>query len=171
MITIDQSEREGNDRNKIELYLERNFDMSTTEKPLHIDIPVKLAELKVVFSVGALAFEGDLPASIFHLQLLETDVADWNANALVIAVFHTNAGHVTLHDKAYNAERMVATGNPYKGLVADLMKRGVQIELCGATAKIHKWGNEDVLPGVKINTDAMARTTQLVQEGFVKITE
>jgi intracellular sulfur oxidation DsrE/DsrF family protein len=157
--------------NNKKTFHERNFDMSTTEKPLHIDIPVKLAELKVVFSVGALAFEGDLPASIFHLQLLETDVADWNANALVIAVFHTNAGHVTLNDKAYNAERMVATGNPYKELIADLMKRGVQIELCGATAKIHKWGNVDVLPGVKINTDAMARTTQLVQEGFVKITE
>jgi intracellular sulfur oxidation DsrE/DsrF family protein len=157
--------------NNKQLFLERNFEMSTTEKPLHIDIPVKLTELKVVFSVGALAFEGDLPASIFHLQLLETDVADWNANALVIAVFHTNAGHVTLNDKAYNAERMVATGNPYKELIADLMKRGVQIELCGATAKIHKWGNVDVLPGVKINTDAMARTTQLVQEGFVKITE
>jgi len=27
------------------------------------------------------------------------------------------------------------------------------------------------LPGIRINTDAMARTTQLVQEGFVKITE
>ena len=36
--------------------------------PLHIDIPVKLAEVKIVFSVGALAFEGDLPASIFYLQ-------------------------------------------------------------------------------------------------------
>jgi hypothetical protein len=29
----------------------------------------------------------------------------------------------------------------------------------------------DLLPGVKVNTDAMARTTQLVQEGFVKISE
>jgi hypothetical protein len=28
-----------------------------------------------------------------------------------------------------------------------------------------------VLPGIKINTDAMARMTQLVQEGFVKISE
>jgi len=44
----------------------------------------------------ALAFEGDLPASIFHLQLIENDIADWNAKAQVIAVFHTNAGHVTL---------------------------------------------------------------------------
>jgi hypothetical protein len=40
------------------------------------------------------------------------------------------------------------------------MKRGVQVELCGATAKVHSWGNTDLLPGIKINTDAMARTTQ-----------
>ncbi len=145
--------------------------MSTSEKPLHIDIPVKLTEVKAVFSVGALAFEGDLPASMFHLKLIENDIADWNAKAQVVAVFHTNAGHVTLHDSAYNADRNVATGNPYRELVADLMKRGVQIELCGATAKAHKWGNADLLPLVKVNTDAMSRTTQLVQEGFVKITE
>ena len=145
--------------------------MPNTQKPLHIDIPVKLSEVRVAFSIPALAFEGDLPACIFHLQLIEKDVADWNAKAKIIAVFHTNAGHVTLNDEAYNADRMIATGNPYKGLVLDLMKRGVEIELCGATAKVHNWGNADVLPGIKVNTDAMARMTQLVQEGFVQITE
>ena len=145
--------------------------MSASEKLLHIDIPVKLSNVKTVFSIGALAFEGDLPASIFHLQLIENDITDWNAKSEVIAVFHTNAGHVTLNDSAYNTERNIATGNPYKELVADLMKRGVEIELCGATAKIYNWGNVDLLPGVKVNTDAMARTMQLVQEGFVKITE
>src|SRR5713101_4143133 len=147
------------------------LDTSNSEKPLHIDIPVKLAEVKAAFSIGALTFEGDLPASIFHLQLIENDIADWTAKAQVIAIFHTNAGHVTLNDDAYNAERNIATGNPYKGLVADMMKRGVQIELCGATARVHNWGNADLLPGIKVNTDAMARTTQLVQEGFVKLTE
>jgi intracellular sulfur oxidation DsrE/DsrF family protein len=145
--------------------------MSISEKPLHIDIPVQLVQVKVAFSIAALAFEGDLPASIFHLQLITTDVANWNAKAQVIAVFHTNAGHVTLNDNAYNNERMIATGNPYKELVADLMKRGVQVELCGATATVHKWGNADLLPGVKVNTDAMARMSQLAQEGFVEITE
>jgi intracellular sulfur oxidation DsrE/DsrF family protein len=145
--------------------------MSTPEKPLHIDIPVKLSQVKAVFSVGALAFEGDLPASIFHFQLISNDTADWNAKAQIIAVFHTNAGHVTLHDSAYNVDRNIATGNPYKKLLADLMTRGVQVELCGATAKAHHWGNADLLPGIKVNTDAMARTTQLVQQGFVKITE
>jgi intracellular sulfur oxidation DsrE/DsrF family protein len=145
--------------------------MAASEKPLHIDIPVKLPDVKMVFSIGALAFEGDLPASIFHLQLIENDIADWNAKSEVIAVFHTNAGHVTLHDSAYNADRNIATGNPYKELISELQKRGVQVELCGATAKVHNWGNADLHPGIKVNTDAMARTTQLVQQGFVKITE
>ena len=145
--------------------------MIASEKPLHIDILVKLANVRMVFSIGALEFEGDLPASIFHMQLIEDDIADWDAKSEVIAVFHTNAGHVTLHDSAYNTDRSIATGNPYRGLVADLMKRGVKVELCGATAKAHNWGNEDLLPGITVNTDAMARTTQLVQQGFVKITE
>lgn len=140
-------------------------------KPLHIDIPVKLEEVKIAFNIAGLAFEGDLPASIFHLQLIAKDMADWNAKAQVIAVFNTNAGHPTLNDEAYNAERNVKTGNPYKSLITDLMSRGVQIEMCGATAAAHRWGNADFIPGVKVNTDAMARMAQLAQEGFVEITE
>ncbi len=145
--------------------------MPALDEALHIDIPVRLSRLKVVFSIGALAFEGDLPASIFHLQLLTNDATEWNAESDVVAVFHTNAGHVTLHDAAYNADRNISTGNPYKKLLADLVKRGVRVELCGATARAHHWGNADLLPAILVNTDAMARTTQLVQEGFIKITE
>jgi intracellular sulfur oxidation DsrE/DsrF family protein len=145
--------------------------MSTPEKVIHIDIPVKLVEVKVVFSIASLSFEGDLPASIFHMGLIMNDSADWKVKPQVFAIFHTNAGHVTLHDQAYNADRKIATGNPYKQLVLDLMKRGVHVELCGATAKAHNYGNADLLPGIPINTDAMARTTQLVQEGFIKMSE
>src|SRR6516165_1680682 len=79
-------------------------DMGASVKPLHIDIPVTLREVKTVFSIGALVFEGDLPASIFHLQLIGNDIGDWNAKSELIAVFHTNAGHATLHDDAYNTE-------------------------------------------------------------------
>jgi len=145
--------------------------MTVQEKTLHIDMPVKLTEVKIVFSIASLSFEGDLPASIFHLQLIMSDIGNWKAKSQVVAVFHTNAGHVTLHDQAYNKDRMVSTGNPYKQLVADLMKRGVQVELCGATAAVHHWGNEDLLPGIKVNRDAMSRMSQLVQDGFVQITE
>jgi intracellular sulfur oxidation DsrE/DsrF family protein len=145
--------------------------MTYPNSPLHIDIPVKLDDVKEVFSVASLSFEGDMPASLFHLGLITNDIAEWGATSDVIVVFHTNAGHVTLHDQAYNADREIETGNPYKDLVANLQSRGVHVELCGATAKVHHYGNEDLLPGIKINTDAMARTTELVQQGFVKITE
>ena len=145
--------------------------MNAQKKALHIDIPVNLAEVKVVFSIASLSFEGDLPASLFHLQLIVNDISDWNAKSRVVGVFHTNAGHVALHDQSYNTDRNITTGNPYKKLVTDLMERGAQIELCGATAKAHGWGNADIIPGIKVNTDAMARTTQLVQEGFVKASE
>ena len=145
--------------------------MPASEKALHIDIPVKLSDVKVVFSIGALQFEGDLPASIFHMQLIKSDIANWGAASEVVAVFHTNAGHATLHDSSYNSDRNIETGNPYKTLIADLQKRDVKVELCGATAKAHGWGNEDLLPDIQVNTDAMARTAQLVQQGFVKITE
>ncbi|MCC5016044.1 MULTISPECIES: DsrE family protein [unclassified Legionella] len=60
---------------------------------------------------------------------------------------------------------------PYKALVAELIKSGVHIELCGATAKAHNGVNADLLPNIKVTIDAMARTIQLVQEGFVKLTE
>ena len=145
--------------------------MSTSPTSLVIDIPVELHQVKSVHSIGALQFEGDLPASIFHLQLITGDISDWKAPSEVIAVFHTNAGHVTLNDRAYNASRNITTGNPYKDLVADLTRRGVKVELCGATARVNGWGNADLLPDIKINLDAMARTIQLVQQGFVKITE
>ena len=90
--------------------------MHASEKPLHIDIPVRLEQLKIAFSIASLAFEGDLPASIFHLQLITKDIGNWNAGSEVIAVFHTNAGHVVLNDDSYNADRMISTGNPTRDL-------------------------------------------------------
>ena len=46
------------------------------------------------------------------------------------------------------------------------MEQGVQIELCGATAAANHSGNADLLPGVKVNTNAMVRVTQLEQKGL-----
>jgi hypothetical protein len=59
-----------------------------------------------------------------------------NLRRLLVAIFYTNAGHATLHDAAYNPDRNIATRNPYKRLIADLQKRGVRVDLCGATAKV-----------------------------------
>jgi hypothetical protein len=97
-----------------------NRDRRSLVFVVSFDIQVKLSDVKVVFSIGALAFEGNLPASIFHMQLIKNDIASWSATSEIVAVLHTNAGHVTLHDTAYNADRNIATGNPYKDLIFDL---------------------------------------------------
>jgi intracellular sulfur oxidation DsrE/DsrF family protein len=89
----------------------------------------------------------------------------------VVVVFHTNAGHVVLDDDPYNQDRNIATGNPYKALITDMMAKGVRVELCGATARADGWRNSQTIAGVKINTDAMARLTQLAQNGYIWIAE
>ena len=142
---------------------------------LHIDIPVKLEKANIVFDIGHLVLNGDMPFFIGDMDLLVTNLSDWNVKGDVIAVFHGDAAYLVLNDDAYNANRHVQTGhpvrsgNPYGKLLTGLMDQGVQIELCGATAAANHWGNADLLPGVKVNTNAMVRVTELEQKGFTMI--
>ena len=154
------------------------------DSPLHIDIPVKLEKANVVFDMGHLVMStGDMPFLLGDLNLLANDYKKAGTTGNIVAVFHGDAAYLVLNDNAYNldrhvlndesynAGRHVKSGNPYGELIGELMKRGVQIELCGATAVANHWGNADLLPGVKVNTDAMARITQLEQQGYTLIYE
>jgi intracellular sulfur oxidation DsrE/DsrF family protein len=138
---------------------------------LHIDIPVKLESAKVVLNVDRVALNGDASIAIGHLGLLAKDFREGNTKGQIIGLFHTGAGYVTLDDSAYNAERNVTSGNPYKPQLVALMKQGVHIELCGATAAFYHWDNAELIPGIKVNTDAMVRLTQLHEEGYAEIQE
>jgi intracellular sulfur oxidation DsrE/DsrF family protein len=138
---------------------------------LHIDIPVKLDKANVVFDVGHLVLAGDMPFVLGDLHLLAGDYSDGVTQGEVIAVFHGDAAYLMLNDDAYNNNRHFQTGNPYGKLITGLMKQGVQIELCGATAAANHWGNADLLLGVKVNTDAMVRVIQLQQKGYMMIYE
>ncbi len=108
---------------------------------------------------------------IGDLSLLASDLSNWGVKEKIIAVFHGDAAYIVLNDDTYNTNRHVKTGNPYGKLIAGLMKQGVQIELCGATAQGNHWGNANLLPGVKVDTNAMVRVTQLEQEGYTLIYE
>ncbi len=93
--------------------------MPAPEKALRIEIPVELSEAKLVLSIGALQFEGDLPVSLFHMQLhQDTTSLTGTRPRRLSQSFHTNAGHVTLHDSAYNAGRNVAIEQPNKDLIS-----------------------------------------------------
>src|SRR5215831_3872185 len=114
---------------------------------------------------------GDMPFLLGDVGILANDFKDGNTQGQIIAIFHGDAAYIILTDAAYDKARHVTTGNPYAKLVARLMSKGVQFEMCGATAKSNNWGNADLLPGVKVNSDAMARLTQLAQQGYSQIYE
>ena len=61
------------------------------------------------------------------------------------------------------------SGNRYKDVLNGLMQKGLQLELCGATATANHWGNEKLLPGIKVNVNAMVRLTHLEQQGYTLI--
>lgn len=134
-----------------------------------VEIPVVLEKANVVFNMDHLAFAGDVPVGISYMHLLTNRFREMNTKGQIVGVFHGDAAYMTLNDEAYNAYRKVTTGNPYKGLLTELLKQGVQIEECVVSMKNHKWGNEDLLPGVKVNTGAVRCLIQLIQEGYVQI--
>ena len=136
---------------------------------IQIDIPVKIKTANVVFNMDHLAFSGDMPVGIMYMHLLANRLKEMGTKGQIIGIFHGKAAYMTLNDKAYNAYRKVSTGSPYKELIAALMKEGVQIEECAVSMKNHNWTNENLLPGVKVNTGAVGRLIQLVQEGYVQI--
>ena len=116
-----------------------------------------------------LAFSGDLPVGIKYMRLLANRFVEQKIEGQIIGVFHGDAAYLTLNDGAYNTYRSVGTGNPYKALITELLKQGVQIEECAVSMKAHSWGNEDLLPGIKVNTGAVIRLIQLTQEGYTQI--
>lgn len=136
---------------------------------LHIDIPTRLDKSNVVIDFGHAVFNGDVPFALGDVKLLAADMHSWNASGAIIVIFHGDAAYLVLNDETYDRNRHVTTGNPYKKLLNDLMATGVQLELCGATAKGNDWGNANLLPGIKVNLNAMVRLTQLEQDGYTLI--
>jgi intracellular sulfur oxidation DsrE/DsrF family protein len=76
---------------------------------------------------------------------------------------------LVLNDESYNQNRHASTGSRFKEALNGLMQKSAQLELCSATAKGNDWGNANLLPGVKVNINAMVRLTQLEGEGYTLI--
>ena len=142
---------------------------ASPEPSIHVDIPVDLKQANVVFNMDHRAFAGDMPIGMKYMQLLAERNKKTGTTGKIIGVFHGEAAYLTLNDKAYNAYRHVASGNPYKTLVEGLQKDGVQLEECAVSMKGNHWSNADLLPGILVNAGAIIRLTQLVQQGYVQI--
>ncbi|MEW5838247.1 MAG: DsrE family protein [Pseudomonadota bacterium] len=145
-----------------------NFAYAAGDAP-RVEVPVKLKTADVVFNMDHLAFEGDVPTGMNYMRFLAEKMKTDGVKGQVIAIFHGEAAYMTLNDASYNANRGISTGNPYKGLIQQLQKEGVQIEECVNSMKANHWNNAELLPGVKVNGGAILRIIELEQQGFVQI--
>jgi intracellular sulfur oxidation DsrE/DsrF family protein len=152
-----------------QLYLAAVGQEAWAQPTIRIDIPVTLKQANVVFNVSHLDFVGDIPAGIKYMNFLATEYKQKGTQGRIIGIFHGTGAYLTLNDKAYNAYRLAETGNPYKNLLVSMLEQGVQIEACAVSMKSNGWGNEDLLPGVKVNAGAIGRLIQLVQEGYIQM--
>ena len=133
---------------------------------IHIDVPVTINKAKIVFNMDHAAFNGDTPVGIRHMTLVLKRFTQPGNELDMIGVFHGDAGYMLLNDESYNKVRKTTTGNPYKGMIDELLKGGVKIEECGVTMKGNNWGNDNLLPGVKVNAGANLRIIELEQQGY-----
>jgi intracellular sulfur oxidation DsrE/DsrF family protein len=136
---------------------------------IHVDVPVVMKQAKVVYNMDHAAFAGDTPVGLGHMTMMVKRFKDVGTEWKIAGIFHGEAGYMLLNDETYNKARKTKSGNPYKGMIENLIKEGVDIEECAVTMKGNGWTNAELLPGVKVNSGADGRIVQLVQEGYVML--
>jgi hypothetical protein len=57
------------------------------DQALHIDVPVKLEKANVVFDIGHLVLNGDMPFFLGDMDLLATDLHRWNVKVKLLPSF------------------------------------------------------------------------------------
>lgn len=140
-----------------------------TAPQIHVDVPVTIKSAKIVFNMDHASFNGDTPVGIKHMGLVLNRFHKMGGELNMVGVFHGDAGYMLLNNETYNKVRKTTTGNPYAPMIEDLIKQGVQIEECAVTMQGNNWGNENLLPNVKVNAGAIGRIVQLEQEGYIMI--
>lgn len=132
-----------------------------------IDVAVTLSEAKVVFRIDKVPAANGNRFSVQQIAMLSDKFRQTGTHANIVAVFNGDGGFMLLNDMAYNQQQKANTGNPYKAAIANLLAQGVQVEECGMTMMQERWGNNQLLTGVKVNTGANLRIIDLVQKGYV----
>lgn len=139
------------------------------ESGFRIDIHSDINEMNVVFNLDQPSFIGDMPYGLKYMGDMQKRMASGKGKGKIIGVYSGQAAYMILNDETYNKVRKVTTGNPYREVIARLVKDGVQIEACGNTMKNNGWDNADILPGILVNDGALARIVSLANQGYVQL--
>jgi len=99
----------------------RTSTAAAQDPALRVDIPTKLEKANVVVDMAHLTFNGDAPFALGDINLLATNLREWNTQGQVIVIFHGDAAYLVLNDDSYNQNRHATTGNRFKEALNGLM--------------------------------------------------
>lgn len=135
-------------------------------------IPLKVREnLKIVYQITDDAdYEGVNIGLFYARKLINTyekhgiplDQVDLHL------VYHGTGLHAVVNDVA-RARLKVSTANPNGEILAELIRRGVQVELCENTMQQKGVKPQELLSGVKLVVGAFPRLIDLQLQGYAYI--
>lgn len=133
-------------------------------------------DVKVVYGIEGDRARQGVGEGLFFVQRLVQNYENQGItpeDRSVVVVVYGEAAYWLLNDTAWSAANLTGAlagaSNPHVELVAELLKNGVHIEVCGSTLKQKGWTREDLLPGVVVVPGAIARLVDLQLQGFAYI--
>lgn len=133
------------------------------------DMPIpRDARFAISFDVATRADAGkrsrQLESAARLLNMLaEAGVAPERARIAIVV--HGGAAFDLTNAKTY-AARSGGAANANAPLIAELVRHGVDIQLCGQSAAAHGVGRADLLPGIRMALSAMTAHALLQQRGY-----
>lgn len=85
------------------------------------------------------------------------------------AVFHSKAAAHLLTDEAWNRHNGTTGGNPNTGLIAELTRRGIELELCDLARTGNNWAKSDIYEDVTLVGNAYHRLVELQTQGYTYV--
>ena len=133
------------------------------------DVPIpKGTVFKVAFDVSDKAKPGELSRGIESAgRFINMNVAAGvSLESIHVAIIVHGGASMNLLTPAAYAARNAGAVNANASAIAQLLAKGVRIELCGQSAAAYGIKNADLLPGVKMTTSAMISHALLQQAGY-----
>jgi uncharacterized protein len=136
-------------------------------------IPLQTREnLRIVYQVtDDLLHEGVNRGLFYARKLVDTYEAEGIPADQVHLhlVYHGTGINAVVNEQARARLKAETAENPNTRLLADLLRRGVQIELCDSTMRQKGVRPEELLPGVKRVVGAYPRLVDLQLQGYAYI--
>lgn len=139
-----------------------------------VRIPIQVVEeVKIVYQVSDDKLKDGVSRALFYAGKLldiynENGIADEEIQLHL--VFHGDATNALVDDKT--RQRLEAEGgesNPNRDILAELLDRGVSVELCESSMKQRSVVSEDLLPEVATVPGAFPRLISLQHLGYAYI--